>query len=305
MNRHHGPIGDWHRGLPACALAVFAAVLPALAAASTVTGDPSADGWVFAGHSLENGIYVTGSANYGFDAYSAGFAVQSGSNLEISDGGYSWLVGDTVLGAGGKFASITAGAAGWGSFSGGAVNGLLPAATGPKLQAKFGTSAATWSTSTSAPGSGNGNSSSSNGGGRVQVRTSGYFQAGTPTSGQTEPWTWDGNSGQVLVLDKEDHILWGGDPSIDKRVARMIWHWDDDLDQVTSWQLLLNVSLLDRVAPGSFSGLLPAIGDPVVLTVQNGDSAFTDALITVVPEPASIALAGFGIAAVAVLLFLG
>lgn len=298
MNRHQrSPLVCLvaRRTLAMLSMFMLLATLPGLAVASNVTGDPSADGWANAGHSLENGIYVTGSANYGFDAYSAGFSVQSGSNLEISDGTYSWLTGDTVLGVGGEFATITAGDAGWVSFSGGAVNGLLPSSTGPKLQAKFGTSAATWSASTTAPNSGNGNSSSSSGGGRVQVRTSGFFQAGTPTVGQTEPWTWDGNSGQVLVLDKEEHILWAGDSSVDKRVARMIWLWDDTLDQVTSWQLMLNVSLLDRVAPGSFSGLLPAIGDPVVLTVQNGDSAFTDALITVVPEPSSMVLAGLGL----------
>jgi hypothetical protein len=134
----------------------------------------------------------------------------------------------------------------------------------------------------------------------VQVRTSGYFQAGTPNPGQTEPWTWDGNSGQVLVLDKADHIAWDGDAALDKRVARMIWNWDSGQQQVTSWELLLNVSLLDRVAPGSFLGLLPAIGDPVIMTVQNGDNAYTNALVTIapVPEPASLVMAGVGLLAV-------
>lgn len=273
-------------------------VTTACVQAAIVTGDPSVDaGWTLHGHSLGNGVYVTGSANYGYNAYSAGFAITGGSNLEISDGALSWLAGDTVVGVGGKFQSITAAEAGWGAITGNAVNSLLPAASGPKLQVKFGTSAATWYTSTNAPGSGNGNSSSSNGGGRVQVRTSGYFQAGSPTPGQDEPWTWDGNSGQLLVLDKDDHISWAGDANVDKRVARMIWIWDDDIDQVVTWQLLLNVSLLDRVAPESFAGLLPAIGDMAVLTVQNGDGAFTDALVTIVPEPATLSLLALGAAA--------
>jgi hypothetical protein len=134
----------------------------------------------------------------------------------------------------------------------------------------------------------------------VQVRTSGFFQTGTPTPGQTEPWTWDGNSGQLLVLDKSDHILWNnnypGTTSIspDKRVARMIWIWDDTAKQVASRELLLNVSLLGEVNP-SFTGLLPGIGDKAILTVQNSDSAFTDALVVVVPEPASITLVLLGL----------
>ncbi len=269
------------------------------AQAASVTGVPSADaGWTLAGHSLENGVHVKGSANYGFNAYRSGFTVQAGSNLEIVDAvdpALDWLVGDTVLGVGGEFASITAGEAGWAALSGIGVNSLLPASSGPKLQAKFGTADATWFTSTVAPASGNGNSSSSSGGGRVQVRTSGFFQTGTPTVGQTEPWTWDGNSGELLVLDKDGHIDWAGASSQpSKYTARMIWNWDAVLLQVSSWQLLLNVSLLDRQAPGDFTGLMPSIGDPAVLTVQNGAGAFTDALVDVIPEPASLALLGLG-----------
>ena len=278
-----------------CFMVVALAANVALAA---ITGNPATDGWTLAGHSLEKGVYVKGSGNYGFDAYGAGFTIQSGSNLVIGDGLYSWDVGDTVLGVGGVFQSITAAEAGWSAFSGVGVNSLLPTASpyvGPKLQAKFGTSAATWSTSTTAPGSGNGNSSSSAGGGRIQVRTSGYFQTGTFNPGQTEPWTWDGNSGQLLVLDKDDHILWPDDTSPDKRVARMIWRWDETNKQVASWELLLNVSLLAQLY-SSYDGLLPSIGDKAILTVQPGDSgSYTDALVTtvapeqgVVPEPTTL-----------------
>ncbi|MCC7147047.1 MAG: PEP-CTERM sorting domain-containing protein [Phycisphaeraceae bacterium] len=278
---------------------VVAAVLltvTGFAKAAMVSGDPAGDaGWTLVGHALTDGIYVKGSANYGFNAYSAALNVSAGSNLEISDGALSWLAGDVVLGVGGVFESITAAEAGWAGFSGGAVNGLLSAATGPKLQVKFGTSAATWTTSTLAPGAGDGNSSSSAGGGRVQVRTSAYFQTGTPNPGQTEPWTWDGNSGQVLVLDKDSHIAWDGasvQPA--KQVARMIWVWDEDLEQVASWELLLNVSLLERVAPGDFTGLYPAVGDMAIMTVQDGDNAYTDALVVVVPEPGTLGMLVLG-----------
>lgn len=286
---------------PASAGIVAALTLCACSAvnAAVVTGDPSADaGWTGFGSSLSNGVYIKGSANYAYDTYAAGFAIQAGSSLEITDANdpsLSWLAGDTVLGVGGKFDAITAAAAGWTSFSGGAVNGLLPASSGPKLQVKFGTSDATWSASTVAPGSGNGNSSSSSGGGRVQVRTSGYFQTGSPAAGQDEPWTWDGNSGQLLVLDKDDHINWDGASSQpSKYTARMIWNWDANLGQVTSWQLLLNVSLLERQTPVDFTGLYPAIGDQAVLTVQNGDGAYTDALVQIVPAPGAMAPLALG-----------
>ncbi|HEX5471661.1 MAG TPA: PEP-CTERM sorting domain-containing protein [Lacipirellulaceae bacterium] len=302
LHNSRSPLTSTSRGFQWVAFIAVAIFIANRVNAAQISGDPSADaGWTLAGNSLANGIYVEGSGNYAFDAYSSGFTIQAGSNLDIDDGALSWEPGDTVLGVGGDFQAITAVDAGWGSFSGTAVNSLLPTTapySGPKLQAKFGTSAATWSTSSVAPGNGNGNGSSSNGGGRVQVRTSGYFQTGTPTPGQTEPWTWDGNSDQLLVLDKDDHIEWDGDPSLDKRVARMIWHWNDSLKQVTSWELLLNTSLLDRVAPVTFSGLLPNVGDEAILTAQNGDGAYTNALVSVaqdtttVPEPACIALLG-------------
>lgn len=277
---------------------LYGMVLLALACgsanAASVSGDPSADGWIYGGNSLANGVYVRGGANYGFDTYSAGFAIQSGSNLEIADGTTSWLANDNVVAVGGKFAPINAGDAGWGAFTGGAVNALLPAGENPsalKLQVKFGTSLATWSTSTVAPGSGNGNSSSSNGGGRVQVKTSGYFGATALTAGQTEPWTWAGNSGQLLVLDKTDHIDWAGQSLPSKYAARMIWNYDTGSGHVSSWELLLNTSLLDRLDPGH---LLPSSGDQAILTVQNGDGAYTDALvnIAVVPVPAAVWLFG-------------
>ncbi len=268
--------------------AALSLLLAGIAQAASVTGDPGADGWVYGGNSLASGVYVTGSANYAFDTYSLGFSIASGSNLEISDGMYSWLAGDNVVAVGGKFQDITAAAAGWGAFSGGAVNALLPAGQNPsnlKLQAKFGTSAATWTTSTIAPGSGDGNSSGGSGGGRVQVKTSAYFGATVVTGGQTEPWTWAGNSGQLLVLDKDSHIDWAGigpDPQPSKYAARMIWIYDGSVGHVSSWELLLNTSLLDRLVPDH---VLPAIGDQAILTVQHADAAFTDALVQVSPVP--------------------
>ena len=271
-----------------CAIVVLAG---SVAQATLITGNPSDDGWTSFGNALQNGVYVDGSANYGFDAYSASIIVQSGSILDISSGSLSWLAGDTVLGVGGQFQSITAEDAGWSAFSGGAVNALLPDGDNPsklKLQAKFGTNLATWSTSTVAPDEGNGSGGSSNGGGRVQVRTSGWFGATEVTDEQTEPWTWAGNSGQLLVLDKDSHIEWdAATPS--KYAARMIWNYDATSGHVDSWELLLNVSLMDRLCPGN---LLPSAGDQTILTVQNGDGTHTNALVTVasIPEPSTLAM---------------
>ncbi|HUU59130.1 MAG TPA: PEP-CTERM sorting domain-containing protein, partial [Phycisphaerae bacterium] len=96
------------------------------------------------------------------------------------------------------------------------------------------------------------------------------------------------------VLDKDDHILWDGPVEPAKQTARMIWIWDSVQGHVASWELLLNVSLLERQAPETYAGLFPSIGDLAVLTVQNGDGDYTDALVTVVPEPAMMGLLALG-----------
>lgn len=250
---------------------------------AAITGNPQADGFTFVGYSLEDGIYVDGSANYGFNAYGAAFNVQSGSILEISDGANSWIANDTILAVGGIF-TITAPS--WGT-TGNSINSLLTSASsGPKLQAKFGTSAATWYTSTIAPGLGNGSGSGSLGGGRVQIRTGTYYTA----TGTTPAWFT--NSGTLLPLAKDSHIEWVSGGVINSDIARMIWTYDSTTGKPGSWELFLNTSLLARLNP-SYSGLLPSIGDKVIMTVQENDGAYTNALVTV-PEPATIAILGIG-----------
>ena len=250
---------------------------------AAVTGAPDADGWTLVGHSLENGVYVDGSANYGFNAYGTGFTIQAGSSLEIAAGSLSWLAGDTVLGAGGKFVSITAEDAGWTAFTGNSVNSLLSNSTGPKLQAKFGTSAAAWTTSTVAPGSGNADGSGSLGGGRVQIRTGTYYDAEY----------WSGNAGILSPLAKDSHIEWVSGGTVNASVGRMIWTFDSTTQEVADWELFLNVSLLSRLNP-DYAGLLPDIGDMAIITVQDNDGAYTNALIPAVPEPATMCLLGLG-----------
>ncbi len=261
----------------------------AFAGVTNVTGDPSADGFQLFGNSLNNGIYVRGSGNYGYDAYGTGFTIAAGSNLI----GGTWQAGDTVLAVGGVFRTITASEAGWAAFTGNAVNSLLASvSTGPKLQAKFGNAAAAWTTSTIAPGSGNGIGSLSYGDGdlltgvAIQIRTGTYYDAAY----------WSANSGVVMPLAKDSHIettVSSGLLSVNASVARMIWSDVSATGEPASWELLLNVSLIARMNP-SYPGLLPAMGDAVLMTVQDNAASYTDALIATVPEPATMALLGLG-----------
>ncbi len=244
--------------------------------AGSVTGNPLADGWTYAGYSLEEGVYVRGAANYGFDVYSTTNTVTAGSNLHIDDGINSWLVGDTVLGVGGVFNSDTSGL-GW-DVTGTSVNSLLSHANGPKLQVKFGTADATWYASTLPPSSGDGSGSGSDGGATVQIRTSAYLNISD----------WSANDGTLLGLANPGHIDRYQGLDVDEYVARLIWTYDEQTGKPATWELLLNTSLLER----NFGGPVPQTGFLAIVTVQDTDNAYTDALVSiaaaqVVPLPAA------------------
>lgn len=261
-------------------LATIISAASAWSIRADVTGNPLFDGWTTYGNSLASGTYVFGSANYSYQTFGMGLLVEAGSNLEISDGLYSWDVGDHILAVGGILQAP--GDLGW-AVTGLSINSRLASVGGPKLQVKFGTSAATWSPSTIAPGSGNGSSGSGASGGRIQISTSGYMSL------TSTPYAWDLNSGQLLV-PTADHIVWSGG-TLDERVARMIWNFDHDTGEVGSWELLLNVSLVNELNP-DYQGLLPDFGDFAIMTVQDGDNAYTDALVAImtIPEPTTTQL---------------
>ncbi len=266
------------------ALTVLLAIsVVGLADAASVSGNPSADGWTSGGNSLSNGVYVRESGNYAFDTYSSVLTVSTGDMLNISDGTFSWLAGDTVIGVGGVFANITASEAGWGAFTGGAVNGLLSEAT--KFVAKFGTSGATFSPSTVAPGAGNGvGSTSAAGSGGVFMRSTGWFYAAD----------WLAHSGTLMDLDKPEHISRNGAAVPAYQCGRLIWNWNAASQHVDSWQMLLNTSLLNRLQPGLPT---PGAGNYCIVAVQQREGAYTDARVQLpVPEPAGVLalLSGIG-----------
>lgn len=251
--------------------------------AATVTGNPLADGFAFQGNSLSNGSYVRGSANYGFDMFRTVLTVTEGSNLVTGTGDGAWNVGDTVLAVGGVFQAITAEDAGWTDFSGNGVNSLYNSSTALKLQAKFGTAAGTWSTSTIAPGLGNGSGSLGDGGvGAMQVRTSGSNSFGF----------WAANADTLNPLASSGHIeRFGGSAGMNASVARLIWNCDDS-GRVVSWEILLNATLLANLTTPGYTGMIPNADFSAIMTVQNGDGAYTDGLVQGVPSPGALALMG-------------
>ncbi len=303
------------------ALPILALTLGTLQAttAAAVTGDPLADGWVYGGHSLDQGTYVRGSANIGFDMYSTQFTVSDSSLFSLaghSGAGYddyygvtrtwdtdtarSWGVGDTVIGIGGMFSDITAAEAGWGAFTGNDVNSNVDGEYRLRLQAKIGTGDASWSASTLAPDAGDGSGSSSDGGlGSLFVRTSGWHSLST----------WENQASTILGLQDPEHILRDGS-GVGVDAARVIWTWDDTDNRAGSWQLLVNLSLVDLDADVNFAGLLPDFGNAVIGSVQVANAAYTDGLMSVggfatgyplaeVPVPAAVWLFGTGLMALA------
>ena len=289
-------------------VAVLAAGFCAQSAAATIGGDPSADaGWSLGGNSLANGVYVRGEGTFSFDIYSAAFAVAGGSNLDITAGPagqYSWLPGDQVLGLGGKFVPTDAVTAGWPAFTpnpyvpangdGLVVNDDISGSTRPV--GKFGAATSNFTVSTTAPflnGNGNGSQEAGHGGdGGIMMRVVNNVTAG--------------NAGTIRLLDRIDRYDAAGGLPISTSSDAGIFEDDDFVNvgrmmyqysggAITSWEYLLNVSLMQREFP---YGVYPTAGDEAIMAVQRSNNRFVDGLINdaVVPEPGSLALAGLALA---------
>jgi hypothetical protein len=280
-----------NRTILSCAIACLAAVtLPAASSfADSVSGNPATDGWNAGGNSLSLGTYVRNGANYDYNTYGTAITVTAGSNLNISAGADSWLVGDSVLGVGGVFTTATP--TGW-TVSGTPINADLNNGSGPKLQAKFGADNNTFSTSTTAPGSGNGLGSFDNnsGLGGIQIRTPTGL---TNTDWATGTPTWPTGSGNLFIPTKASDpsdayviVNDGHESAVDPDVARIIWNANLTTG-VTSWEILLNVSLLGRIGDGE---PVPSAGHSVLMTVQNNDGDTTDALVTAASQPLAVPL---------------
>jgi len=279
---------------------------------ATLSGDPSLDeGWVFHGNSLENGYYVRGAGNYAFDGYTTRFTVTDSSLFNLSgqdDPAFlpyyettawikadarEWAAGDVVIGIGGVFQKVTAEEAGWDALSGTGANQAINGEYRFKLQAKIGAADSTWSISTIAPGAGNGSGSTASGGSAAfLVRTGGWY----PLS------VWENFEQTLLGVQQKSHL---DHPDIGLDAARIIWTWDAENHRVGSWELLLNVSLIEAdLRAAGFTGAIPGqLGDDVISSVQIASGAYTDALFFVaapppivdpvepIPEPSILALA--------------
>ena len=282
------------RAIGACACALVLAITP-LATGAAITGDPSVDsGWQFAVNSLANGTYARGEGTFSFDIYTSSFSVEAGSSLEISDGGFSWLAGDTILGLGGKFVDITAAEAGWAAFqlnaySGGgvAVNDDVSGSSRPV--GKWAAAGSPLTTSTTAPfQNGNGTSDFSGGaagnGAMLARITNNRTSVGAGTIHLLDlVQRYDGTGTAVLASGSNPDLL---------KVARGIYIWSTDFfaaGHIGSWEYLLNVSLLEREFAYS---AYPTAGDQAVLSVQRGTNRFTDGLVRIVPEPGTLTLVG-------------
>jgi hypothetical protein len=267
-----------------------------VARASLVTGDPASDGWTSNGNSLALGTYVRTNVTdspsnlFNFDVYSTSFNLQSGSSLLSTN----WLVGDQIVGIGAT------------------INPTAALDTTVRIVTKYGTSAATYAASTYLPtipggpyGDGNGSGGSGGTGGINMATRQMWVQN---SLGGTQFTT--ANEGQILVYgdratmgDDFDRV---GDVSlhnVSNDYGRIIYQLGTS-NLLSSFETYLNVSLLTRNALSPS----PAAGDLFILSLQKGDSYYTDAIgrtptaaPAAVPEPSSLVLgvlgaSGFGLA---------
>jgi hypothetical protein len=253
-----------------------------------VTGDPSADGWAFSSNTLDNGNYIEGTSNFGYNLYSASFLADS--TLAGNAGG-GWLNGHSILAIGGKRQSTDGFTAGWGSaFTGIPVNGDLTSSV--RIVAKFGTTVSNEVTvSTVKPAAGNGFGSFSGG-----DLGDGSILLGTPNSGGLSGL---GGQNAFLTFSTNQRAVGTGTPvvsNINADVGRLIYTLDGT--GLLTWEVLLNTSLLPV-------GISPSAGANSVLTLQRGAGNVTNTLVSIaaVPEPGAILFGGLAVCIAAATFF--
>ncbi len=251
------------------------------------TGNPLSDGWSSGGHSFKNGNYVRGAGQFSFDMYSTSFTVQSGDAFTASVGGNSWTAGDQVLALGAVFvASPTATANGWTSYSTGVFNDNITSSL--RMVSKFGSDPTSFGASTISPHNGNGAGSFSGGAGglgSVLIANTAADLSATPSG--------------VLRQGSITEIYNGsGVDSVSTVVGRMMYVHNAGI--VSSWEVFLNVTLLNSMYGGTYSDLAN-FGDRGLMTAQRGTNStlFTDSMVATeaVPEPFTMVGLGLGFAA--------
>ena len=232
--------------------------------AAFLTGDPVANGWFFAGSSLNAGTYIRGSGNFSFDMYRAQLAAGSGNQLDTLAG---WTTGDIVLGMGGLVTPPT----------------TANLTTHARIVSKFTSSPNAWSASTTTvpPGDGLGSFSSGHGGlGSVLIGT----DPGSISQGRPGGVTATGGGTLTLPFDALQFNGTGSN-ALDLNVARYIYTVDG-FGLLRSWEVLLNVSFLNRLNTGFAS---PTFVGRWNQALQRGTSTtdFTDGLNVPTPLPAT------------------
>lgn len=265
-----------------------AAALVLTHAAFAATGDPVADGWAYGSNSLENGTYVRGDGNLGFDIYSTGLTLGAGSNLLDAN----WQVGDTVLGIGGVINAIgNAAQLGWPSITGPTVNDNLSQSV--RIVTKFGTSPTAWSASTIAPNAGNGAGSFSGGAGGDGTLLLATYSPAADNGLHLHPSPDFGLMASLLGPDivHEIPLLQRYDGGVVTTLAstagKLIYTLDNN-DVLSTWQVFVNVTLLQGY------GIVPELGDRGIQTLQRSTGVYTDGLVGVIPEPATLGLLALG-----------
>ena len=272
--------------------------------AGLFTGNPATDGWANNGNSLAQGTFIRETASWNYNVYGASSTLTAGNPVV---NGTTWQVGDQVIGMGAV------------------MNGVQPIM--PRLVAKFGSAAATFSAASSAAdylppssyndnstvhGDGHGSFSTYSGSGGFMVTYT--YKSDYPSyalnpasqnnailtpvatdtyynSSGTQVQLTSGDFGRVLAIfatDNNGNLITQNDQRGNP----------SSMPELLSFEVLVNVSDMLR----SGYSLVPSVNGRGDMTLQFKSSSYTDSLVTSfaqVPEPATCASLAVGVLAAA------